>query len=150
MTSSRHRDPGLTVRPPAAVKAAAQRELAQRGRETKAFVVACLNALISDPDGFLEHLAEHWPADTPRGRPRKATGSEPAEELTAGPRKNSQAGDAFSGLSGGGRDALGSAAPLPLDGGDAPSPFDRAVPPGWGPDDDASRALAIFDDPVQE
>ncbi|MFJ4931616.1 hypothetical protein [Streptomyces sp. NPDC088736] len=80
MSSSRHRDPGLTVRPPAALKTAAQEQLGQRGRETKAFVVACLNALVADPDGFLENLAEHWPAETRRGRPPKET---PAPEPDA-------------------------------------------------------------------
>lgn len=76
--TDRHRDPGLTVRPPAALKTDAQRELTARNRETKAFVVACLNALVADPDGFLEQLAGHWPAETPRGRPPK-TAPPPAE-----------------------------------------------------------------------
>lgn len=42
------------------------------------FLVACLNALVANPDGFLEQLKEHWPAEKPRGRPRKAT-SPPAD-----------------------------------------------------------------------
>ncbi|MEU9072382.1 hypothetical protein AB0D60_36535 [Streptomyces sp. NPDC048306] len=37
------------------------------------FLVACLNALVANPDGFLEQLTGHWPAEKPRGRPRKAT-----------------------------------------------------------------------------
>ncbi|MEV5784564.1 hypothetical protein AB0L42_26675 [Streptomyces sp. NPDC052287] len=77
MSSSRHRDPALTVRPNAALKAAAQDALGQRGRETKAFVVACLNALVADPDAFLEHLAEHWPAESRRGRPPRKTPAPP-------------------------------------------------------------------------
>ncbi|MFM9499874.1 hypothetical protein ACKI1Q_40620 [Streptomyces galilaeus] len=69
----RHRDPGLTVRPDATLKQQATQELSDRDREMKAFVVACLSALVADPDGFLEQLNEHWPAEKPRGRPRKAT-----------------------------------------------------------------------------
>ncbi|GGX58155.1 hypothetical protein [Streptomyces chartreusis] len=69
----RHRDPGLTVRPDAALKEQATQALSARNQEMQGFVVACLNALVADPDGFLERLEEHWPADKPRGRPRKAT-----------------------------------------------------------------------------
>ncbi|MFJ3310268.1 hypothetical protein ACIPSA_46210 [Streptomyces sp. NPDC086549] len=76
--SSQHRDPPLTVRPPATLKADAQKELTNRGREMKAFIVACLNALVADPDGFLNLLNEHWPAETPRGRPRKTAEPEPS------------------------------------------------------------------------
>ncbi|GHE51097.1 hypothetical protein [Streptomyces capitiformicae] len=69
----RHRDPGLTVRPGADLKQQATQALSDRDREMQGFVVACLTALVADPDGFLERLAEHWPAEKPRGRPRKAT-----------------------------------------------------------------------------
>lgn len=69
----RHKDPGLTVRPDAALKQQATQALSDRDREMKAFVVACLNALVTDPDGFLEQLKEHWPAERPRGRPRNTT-----------------------------------------------------------------------------
>ncbi|MGW7260724.1 hypothetical protein [Streptomyces sp. NPDC054834] len=75
--SSQHRDPPLTVRPPATLKADAQKELTDRDREMKAFVVACLNALVADPDSFLNLLNEHWPAETPRGRPRKSPEPQP-------------------------------------------------------------------------
>jgi hypothetical protein len=68
--SSQHRDPALTVRPPADLKAAAQEAL--RGREMQAFVVACLTALTADPDGFLARLEDHWPARKPLGRPRRS------------------------------------------------------------------------------
>ena len=68
----RHRDPGLTVRPDATLKAQATQALSDRDREMKAFVVACLSALVADPDSFLELLNEHWPAEKPRGRPRKS------------------------------------------------------------------------------
>jgi hypothetical protein len=37
----------------------------------QAFVVACLTALVADPDGFLVQLAGHWPEEKPRGRPRR-------------------------------------------------------------------------------
>ncbi|WJV51751.1 hypothetical protein [Streptomyces flavofungini] len=76
--SDRHRNPPLTVRPPAALKADAQKKLKDRNRETQAFVIACLNALAADPDGFLDRLAEHWPKDTPRGRPRRTAAPSPS------------------------------------------------------------------------
>jgi hypothetical protein len=61
----------MTVRPGEALKQQATQALNSRGREMQGFVVACLNALIADPDGFLEQLNGHWPAEKPRGRPRK-------------------------------------------------------------------------------
>ncbi|MFG2681285.1 hypothetical protein [Streptomyces sp. NPDC048392] len=69
----RHRDPVLNVRPDATLKAQATQALSARNQEMQGFLVACLNALVADPDGFLEQLREHWPAEKPRGRPRKAT-----------------------------------------------------------------------------
>lgn len=69
---SRHREPGLTVRPPADLKARASTALSDRGKEMQAFITACLRALDADPDGFLAVLTEHWPAPKPRGRPRKS------------------------------------------------------------------------------
>ncbi|MEU6965109.1 hypothetical protein [Streptomyces chrestomyceticus] len=70
--SSQHRDPAMTVRPPAALKAAAETALGDR--EMRAFVVACLAALVADPDRFLAQLDEHWPEEKPRGRPRRTPG----------------------------------------------------------------------------
>lgn len=72
--SSQHADPALTVRPPAAVTAQAQAALKARDLKMRAFVTACLQAFNTDPDGFLDGLATHWPADKPRGRPPRATG----------------------------------------------------------------------------
>ncbi|MEU0947528.1 hypothetical protein ABZ379_33240 [Streptomyces canus] len=74
----RHRDPVLNVRPEATLKAQATQALSERDREMQGFVVACLNALVAEPDGFLERLKEHWPAEKPRGRPRKSA-SPPAD-----------------------------------------------------------------------
>ncbi|MHA4818768.1 hypothetical protein ACXZ65_30975 [Streptomyces aculeolatus] len=37
----------------------------------RAFVVACLAALVADPDRFLAQLDSHWPEQKPRGRPRR-------------------------------------------------------------------------------
>jgi hypothetical protein len=71
--SSDHADPAVTVRPPAGLKTRAQAELAARGRGLRGFVTACLAALVADPEGFLAGLAEHWPAEKPRGRPRRGT-----------------------------------------------------------------------------
>ena len=67
--SSQHRDPPLTVRPPADLKAEAQAALTARELELQAFVVACLAAVASDPDTFIESLGAHWPEKKPRGRP---------------------------------------------------------------------------------
>jgi hypothetical protein len=80
-----HRDLGLTVRPDATLKQLATQALSDRDREMKAFVVACLSALIADPDGFLEQLNEHWPAAKPRGRPRKATSAMADSDETGEP-----------------------------------------------------------------
>ncbi|GGP80238.1 hypothetical protein [Streptomyces melanogenes] len=66
-----HRDPPLTTRPPAALKQQATAALQAHDREMQAFVVACLTALVADPKGFLGQLADHWPPEKPRGRPRK-------------------------------------------------------------------------------
>jgi hypothetical protein len=71
MASSQHADPQLNVRPPAAVMNQAKDVLRERDREIRGFVVACLAALNADPDALLAQLAEHWPADKPRGRPRR-------------------------------------------------------------------------------
>jgi hypothetical protein len=71
--SSDHADPALTVRPPAEVKARAQAELAARGRGLRGFVTACLAALVAEPDRLLALLDAHWPAEKPRGRPRRGT-----------------------------------------------------------------------------
>ncbi|MFF4787889.1 hypothetical protein ACFY3E_42060 [Streptomyces griseorubiginosus] len=70
--SSQHRDPALTIRPPADLRQAVTGQLNERNLEVQAFVVACFNALMADPDGFLGDLSEHWPDKKPRGRPRKA------------------------------------------------------------------------------
>lgn len=70
--SSQHRNPPLTVRPDPDLKAQATTALSDHHREMQAFVVACLRALVSDPDGFLGQLADHWPPESPRGRPRKS------------------------------------------------------------------------------
>ncbi|MFI8932550.1 hypothetical protein ACIG3E_33420 [Streptomyces sp. NPDC053474] len=67
--SSQHREPAMTVRPPAHLKAAAQAALG--GREMTAFVVACLTALVANPADFLAQLDQHWPKEKPRGRPRR-------------------------------------------------------------------------------
>ncbi|MGW8558128.1 hypothetical protein [Streptomyces tubercidicus] len=72
--SSQHRDPALTVRPPATLKGQAQTLLSERQLEVQAFVVACLSALVADPDRFISDLEAHWPEKKPRGRPPLAAG----------------------------------------------------------------------------
>lgn len=69
---SQHANPALTVRPPADVKAAAQTELDDRGKEMQAFVTACLAAVANEPDKMLSVVEKYWPAPRPRGRPRRA------------------------------------------------------------------------------
>lgn len=67
--SSQHRNPPLTIRPPADLKAQATKALGER--QMQAFLVACLNALVDNPDSFLGSLTAHWPQEAARGRPRK-------------------------------------------------------------------------------
>lgn len=81
--SSQHRDPGMTIRPPAELKAAAQTALGDR--EMRAFVVACLAALVADPDRFLAGLDAYWPEKKVRGRPRKAASDPSPADDTAVP-----------------------------------------------------------------
>lgn len=69
--ASQHADPQLNVRPPAAVMEQAKDTLQEHGREIRGFVAACLAALNADPDTFLAQLAEHWPPEKRRGRPRR-------------------------------------------------------------------------------
>ncbi len=70
--SNEHRDPALTVRPPAEVLAAARVVLDERQLEIRGFVSACLSALAEDPAGFLARLEGRWPPVKPRGRPRSS------------------------------------------------------------------------------
>lgn len=77
----RHRDPGLTVRPDAALKQQATQALSDHDREMKAFVVACLTALVADPDSFLAQLDEHWPQKKPLGRPRRVPTADESPEI---------------------------------------------------------------------
>lgn len=67
--SSQHRDPALTVRPPADALSTAQAVLDARSLEMRGFITACLTAVAADPDDFLGRIAEHWPAQKKRGRP---------------------------------------------------------------------------------
>jgi hypothetical protein len=69
--SSQHRDPRMTVRVPADLKAATQQALGDR--ELRGFVLACCTALVADPQVFLAGLEEHWPPPSRIGRPPKAT-----------------------------------------------------------------------------
>ncbi|WIX85837.1 hypothetical protein [Amycolatopsis sp. DG1A-15b] len=62
---SKHRDPALTVRPPKDLKDDAQAVLSGRKLEMRAFVVACLTALVKDPERFLAALKPHWPDKKP-------------------------------------------------------------------------------------
>lgn len=69
MSTNQGRGPGLTVRPPADLLQQAGTVLTERGLERQALVVACLAALVADPDGFLAVLQPHWPPPARRGRP---------------------------------------------------------------------------------
>jgi len=68
---SQHADPALTVRPPGEVKSQAEAVLKERGLEMRGFVVACLSTLAAEPDALLAQIAGRWPAEKPRGRPRR-------------------------------------------------------------------------------
>lgn len=67
----RHKNPGMTVRPPAEAKTAAQAVLDEHGLQLKAFVTACLLALTDKPEEMLQLLMRYWPPQEPVGRPRK-------------------------------------------------------------------------------
>jgi hypothetical protein len=73
-SADRHAEPGFTVRPPAALRAEAQAVLAHHDRQILGFVVACMRALVNDPERFLGLLDEHWPPPKPRGRPPRESG----------------------------------------------------------------------------
>lgn len=72
VSADRHADTPLQARAPAPLKAEAQRVLRAHRRDMRGFVVACLTALTADPDRFLDQLDQHWPAQKPRGRPRRS------------------------------------------------------------------------------
>ncbi|MBO0879459.1 MAG: hypothetical protein J2P17_03625 [Mycobacterium sp.] len=78
MGQDRHLDPVLGVRAPADVTTRARKNLEDRDRRIRGFVVACLNALNAKPDEFLRLLEEHWPPPKRPGRPlRRPPSTEP-------------------------------------------------------------------------
>lgn len=67
---SRHRDTAaVTARIPGRLRDDANGAIQARGRTLKDFVVACLRALVADPESILHVLAPHWPEQQRRGRP---------------------------------------------------------------------------------
>ncbi|MFE3280060.1 hypothetical protein [Nocardia sp. NPDC059239] len=58
-----------------------QQLLKARELETKAFLVACMEALAADPDAFLALLTPYWPAPAPRGRPWPKAEASDAETI---------------------------------------------------------------------
>lgn len=72
MAEDRHGEPKTTFRPPAEVKAAAQRAIADNDAWTlNEVLVACLIALADDAPTFLARLERHRPSRK-RGRPPKS------------------------------------------------------------------------------
>lgn len=67
------RSDSVFVPGPVPGKTAAQQTLRAEGRSFKAFVIACVHALLSDPQRFLSTLDGHWPEEGKPGRPQKAT-----------------------------------------------------------------------------
>lgn len=67
--SSQHRDPALTIRPPADVVARAREVLAEHGWELKEWATAALTDLGERPAEVLAELTPHRPPAAPRGRP---------------------------------------------------------------------------------
>jgi hypothetical protein len=43
------------------------------GKTMDGFLRACLRTLRDDPRALLDLIGDRWPADKPRGRPRKTT-----------------------------------------------------------------------------
>lgn len=72
----RHVDPKLTIRPTEELRRAALDLLKQRGLTAQDFMIACLSALVADPDRQIEAVASHWPEPKTRGRPRKRADTE--------------------------------------------------------------------------
>lgn len=79
--ADRHKDqkgPDVYVRGPVPEKEPAQQVLKSEGRQLKGFVIACLRALLANPERFLAHLDGHWPEPKRAGRPPKK--QEPGDE----------------------------------------------------------------------
>lgn len=74
--SSRHELTTSTYRPERAELDAARASLPD-GRTVDGLLRATLRALAADPDQLLTLLEPHWPADKPRGRPRKQPTARP-------------------------------------------------------------------------
>lgn len=71
LDADRHANPKLTVRAPEQLRQAILDPLKQRGLTAQDFMIACLAALVADPDRQIEAVAPHWPEPKPKGRPRK-------------------------------------------------------------------------------
>lgn len=71
--ADRHVDPKLTIRPTEELRRAVVDLLKQRGLTAQEYVIACLAALVAEPDRQIEAVARHWPEPKPKGRPHKKT-----------------------------------------------------------------------------
>lgn len=81
--SDRHVDPKLTIRPPAEMRREVLRILRERGLTAQDYVLACLAALVDDPDWQIKVVEPHWPPPKPKGRPPKRdTGGHGRDERT--------------------------------------------------------------------
>lgn len=67
----RHENPGVLARPAKTLKEQAKRVLAEQGWTMNEFLIACLAALVRNPQGMLRRLGAHRPPRR-RGRPRRS------------------------------------------------------------------------------
>lgn len=68
MDDDRAANTDLYIKGPVDEKLGALKVLRDRGWQLKGFVIACLRALLADPDTFLKRLQPHRPAERPPGR----------------------------------------------------------------------------------
>jgi hypothetical protein len=71
--------PDLFVRGPVPERDDVQALLHARKLQVKGFVIACMRALLADPDRFLAQLNQYWPEKRRAGRPPKRPQSRNAE-----------------------------------------------------------------------
>lgn len=69
--ADRHLDPKLTVRPTEELRQAVLEQLRRRGLTAQDYVIACLAALVADPDWQIKVVEPFWPEPKRMGRPPK-------------------------------------------------------------------------------
>jgi predicted GIY-YIG superfamily endonuclease len=76
--NSRHRDPTVTARPTQQVKDQAAEILGASGITIQAYLLACLNELLAEPERRLREIAPYVPPPKQTGRPPKTRDTDTA------------------------------------------------------------------------